>query len=74
VASNPWPAAPGLFAVQVGAFRDRANAERLRSQMEARYGLARLLQRADPTIWRLPVGAYASEDRANLLAACIRQD
>src|SRR4029077_14113258 len=36
---------PGRFAVQVGAFRDRGNAERLRSRMEARYGAARLIQR-----------------------------
>jgi rare lipoprotein A len=53
VISAPPNAVPGLFAVQVGAFRDRANAERLRSQMEARYGSARLLQRAEnPAVWR----------------------
>src|ERR1039457_4563801 len=38
VIRTPPNLTPGLFAVQVGAFRDRANAERLRSQMEARYG------------------------------------
>ena len=70
-----WDIVPGLFAVQVGAFRDRANAERLRSQMEARYGSARLLQRPeDPTLWRVLVGAEASEDGANRLAERIRQD
>ncbi len=68
-------AVPGLFAVQVGAFRDRANAERLRSQMESRYGSARLLQRPeDPTLWRVLVGAETSEDGANRLAERIRQD
>jgi rare lipoprotein A len=71
----PPDAAPSLFAVQVGAFRDRANAERLRSQMEARYGSARLLQRAEnPAIWRVLVGAETSEDGANRLAERIRQD
>src|SRR5262249_29522579 len=30
----PETAVPSLFAVQVGAFRDRGNAERLRTQME----------------------------------------
>ena len=75
VIGTPPDAAGGLFAVQVGAFRDRANAERLRSQMEARYGSARLLQRAEnPTIWRVLVGAEASEDGANQLAERIRQD
>ena len=63
VIRTPPNVAPGLFAVQVGAFRDRANAERLRSQMEARYGSARLLQRAeDPSLWRVLVGAETSED------------
>jgi rare lipoprotein A len=66
---------PGVFAIQVGAFRDRANAERLRAQMEARYGTARLLQRAeDPSLWRVMVGAETSEDGANRLAERIRQD
>jgi rare lipoprotein A len=75
VIRTPPDAAPGLFAVQVGAFRDRANAERLRAQMEARYGSAKLLQRAEnPAIWRVLVGAEASEDGANRLAERIRQD
>ena len=75
VLRTPPNAAPGLFAVQVGAFRDRGNAERLRTQMEARYGSARLLQRAeDPSLWRVLVGAETSEDGANRLAERIRQD
>ena len=57
VITAPPDATPGLFAVQVGAFRDRANAERLRSQMETRYGSARLLQRAEnPAVWRVSGG------------------
>src|SRR5664279_1071313 len=71
----PAIAAQGLFAVQVGAFRDRANAERLRSRMEARYGSARLLQRAEnPSVWRVLVGAETTEDGASRLAERIRQD
>jgi hypothetical protein len=43
--------------------------------MEARYGSARLLQRAeDPTLWRVLVGAETSEEGANRLAERIRQD
>ena len=75
IISAPPNAAPGLFAVQVGAFRDRANAERLRSQMEQRYGSARLLQRAENlALWRVLVGAETSEVGANRLADRIRQD
>src|ERR1035437_6974289 len=75
VVRTPPNAAPGLFAVQVDAFRDRANAERVRSQMEARYGSARLLQRAEnPAVWLVLVGAETSEDGANRLAERIRQD
>ncbi|MEO8594249.1 MAG: septal ring lytic transglycosylase RlpA family protein [Candidatus Solibacter sp.] len=75
VIKAPPGAPPGLFAVQVGAFRDRANAERVRSRMESRYGTARLLQRAEnPAIWRVLVGAEASEADAAKLAERIRQD
>ena len=75
VIRTPPIAAQGLFAVQVGAFRNRANAERLRSRMEGVYGSARLLQRAeDPSMWRVLVGAEAAEDAANRLAERIRQD
>src|SRR5208283_1115661 len=36
-----------VYVVQVGAFQDRATAERIRSQMEARYGRARLVERKE---------------------------
>jgi len=75
VIRTPPSAAPGLFAVQVGAFRNRANAERLRSRMEQRFGSARLLQRPeDPSVWRVLVGAETTESGANGLAERIRQD
>jgi rare lipoprotein A len=75
VISAPPSVTPALFAVQVGAFRDRANAERLRRQMEERYGTARLLERAEnPGVWRVLVGSEASVDGANQLAERIRQD
>jgi len=64
-----------VFAVQVGAFRDRANAERIRSLMESRYGTARLLERAEnPGVWRVLVGAEATEADATRLAERIRQE
>jgi len=75
VISTPADAPPGLFGIQVGAFRVKANAERLRSQMEQQYGTAKLLQRAeDPTIWRVLVGAETSESGAAALRERIRED
>jgi rare lipoprotein A len=75
VISTPPDAAPGLFAIQVGAFHVKANAERLRAQMEQQYGTARLLERAEnPGIWRVLVGAETSEDLAVALRERIRRD
>jgi rare lipoprotein A len=75
VIRTPANAPSSLFAVQVGTFRDRANAERLRASMEANYGSARLLQRAEnPGLWRVLVGAEPSEEAAGVLAERIRQN
>jgi hypothetical protein len=61
--------------VQVGAFQFRANAERLRAEMEARYGAARLVLRpGDPPLWRVLVGRAATEDDAGTLAGRIRAE
>jgi rare lipoprotein A len=60
------------FAVQVGAFRDKNNAERVREQMAARYGAARLVGRAE--LWRVLVGAEPTEQGANALAERIRRE
>lgn len=64
---------PELFAVQVGAFSDAARAESIRSQMSARFGSARLVQRSGtPVIWRVLVGEKESSAEAEALAAEIR--
>ena len=71
----PAGVTPALFAVQVGAFRNKNNAEDLRKRMADRYGSARLLQRAEnPDVWRVLVGSEPTEDAAGQLAARIRQD
>ncbi|HEY1754110.1 MAG TPA: AAA family ATPase [Bryobacteraceae bacterium] len=52
----PAPAGvpPAEFSLQVGAFRNRENAERLRSEMESRYGAARIVQRPEGSgLWRV---------------------
>jgi rare lipoprotein A len=70
----PETAEPAVYAVQVGAFRNRDAADRLRSEMEGAYGSAKLLQRqGNPPVWRVLVGSENSEEEAGALAAKIRQ-
>jgi rare lipoprotein A len=57
------------FAVQVGAFEERARAERLRAALGAQYGTARIQFRdGRPPLWRVLVGSETSMDAANALA------
>ncbi len=65
------PVSTGLFAVQVGAFRDRENAERIRREMEP-YGESRVV--LEKGFWRVLVGRETSEDAANALADKIRKN
>jgi rare lipoprotein A len=75
VISAPAEPAAGTFAVQVGAFRELHNAERLRREMEQRYGAARLVRReGDPGIWRVLVGLERTPEGAGALAERIRKD
>ena len=75
VVRTPPVALPGVFAVQVGAFRERRNAEHLCSEMRARYGSARVVERqGNPAMWRVLVGAEPTEDSAAGLARRIRQE
>ena len=71
----PQPApTPAHFAVQVGTFRDRANAERLMLEMTGRYGTALVVPAGDPGMWRVMVGDESSESAAGALADRIRQE
>jgi rare lipoprotein A len=75
ILSTPAALGPARFAVQVGAFRNRDNAERLRREMEAKYGRARLVARADtPGLWRVLVGLESTQDGASALAGRIRSE
>jgi rare lipoprotein A len=75
ILSTPPLPGPAHFAVQVGAFRNRDNAERLRREMEAKYGRARLVERADtPALWRVLVGLESTPDGASALAQRIRSE
>jgi rare lipoprotein A len=74
----PSPVAPpksGPFAVQVGVFADRQNAERIRLLMEQRYGSSRVVAReSQPALWRVLVGREETQESAESLASRIRSD
>jgi rare lipoprotein A len=75
VLSAPPLAAPGAFAVQVGAFQVQENAERLRREMETKHGACRMVLRAgEPPLWRVLVGSEATIDGANALADQLRKE
>jgi len=70
---KPQEFATDRFAVQVGAFRDRGNAERYLAAMQSQYGSGRIVMReGDPTLWRVLVGSEKTEEGAIALAARIR--
>jgi rare lipoprotein A len=59
----------GRFAVQVGAFADRANAERLREKLSADYQVIEIVDTTGPTgkLFRVCVGNESSEKAAQKL-------
>ena len=59
----------GFFTIQVGAFRDRANAERLRDRLSASYSpvVIQQLPTDDGPFYRVRVGKISGEDAAQQL-------
>lgn len=75
VLSSPAGAPAAQFGVQVGAFRDKANADRMEQSMLAAYGAGRQALRAgDPPLWRVLAGAAPSAEAAEVLAKRIRAE
>ncbi|HUY12315.1 MAG TPA: septal ring lytic transglycosylase RlpA family protein [Terriglobia bacterium] len=72
---NGPEAVPGIFAVQVGAFKDPANAERLRAMIEPRFSPVTIqsYNGGAGVFYRVRVGQVGSEDAALALAAQLRQ-
>ena len=69
----PEGAPAPMYGVQVGSFRDKKNADRLRSEMETGFGSARMVLRSgNPPTWRVLVGSEPTEEGASELAARIR--
>jgi rare lipoprotein A len=75
VLSTPANGEPSLFAVQVGAFRERSNADRAQQGIAAAYGTAKIVERAgSPTMWRVLAGRETSQENAAALAQRIRAE
>jgi rare lipoprotein A len=75
IIKGPEAATPALYAVQVGAFRVRASAEKTRAEMAAHFGSARLVERPEnPGVWRVIVGSETTLDAANALLSRISQE
>lgn len=75
VIGSPANAGQALFAVQVGAFAVKANADRATRAMMAAYGSAKMVERSgDQPMWRVLAGREASEEGAESLARRIREE
>jgi cell division protein FtsN len=63
-----------FFGVQVGAFRDRSNAERLKERIESKFGPVDVqgFKRGDDLLYRVRVGHESTEDAARALAKSLR--
>ena len=64
----------GFFTVQIGAFRDRANAERLRDRLGASYSPIYIQQYDSPDgmLYRVRVGKISGEDSAHQFSDQLR--
>jgi rare lipoprotein A len=75
IVGTPASPEPALFAVQIGAFREKANADRAQQNMIAAYGSARaVLRSGEPPLWRILAGRENSPEAAEALAQRIRAD
>jgi rare lipoprotein A len=62
-----------IFGVQIGAFKDKNNAENLRKRMEKSYGSARIVVKEGSTpLWRVVVGRASTQEGAEELAEKLR--
>ena len=64
----------GFFTVQVGAFRDRGNADRLRDRLSATYSpiYIQLYDSPDGVLYRVRVGKISGEDSAHQFSDQLR--
>jgi rare lipoprotein A len=65
----------GFFTVQIGAFRERANAERLRNRLSSTYSPVAIqsFESSDGSYYRVHVGKVSGEDAAKKLGERLHQ-
>jgi hypothetical protein len=65
----------GIFGVQVGAFRDRSNAEQLKERIELQFRPVNIqgFERGDGLLYRVRVGHERTGDAARALARSLRR-
>jgi SPOR domain len=68
VISVPPTRAAEVFAVQVGAFQQRNQAEKLQTQLQRKYGTGQLIFRDRSQQWSVLVGLEPTVEGANALA------
>jgi cell division septation protein DedD len=71
VARPPAPAAAGSFAIQVGAFKDRAGADSMMNRLKGK-GLPAYVQPASGGLFNVRVGSYASRGDAEQVQVRLR--
>jgi rare lipoprotein A len=71
---EPRALEPGIFAVQVGAFRDLTNAERLKEKITSHFDpvVIQSFDRGDGMFHRVRVGREGTEDGARELGRSLR--
>ncbi len=71
-----YPSRGSTLTVQVGSFRDRTNAERLRESLSARYDGIRIheIDHGGVTYYRVRVGRFADRTQAAALADTLRAE
>jgi rare lipoprotein A len=69
VISTPPTRGADVFAVQIGAFAQRPEAEQVRAEMQKKYGVATLVFRDGDQTWRVLVGFEPTIEGAKALAA-----
>lgn len=74
VISMPPTRAAEVFAVQVGAFAQRAEADKLRARLEPIYGNARLIFRGRDQTWSVLVGLQPTVESATTLAGQLNKE
>ena len=76
VLSGPSNPTVGIFAVQIGAFSDEANADRIRDRMLVTYSSVTIqeIDTSNGHFYRVRVGRYATEDEAQQAAVKLTQE